>query len=409
MARQTAVPTTSSALFVLAGASLLQIALSSIQQGVPVLAVFFRQEMHLSLSQMGAMVSALYFGRTLGNIAAGPLVDRFGPRRLQGWGTLLVVVLTLLMVVLKTYLAVLGGLALLGAAISSGPITGNRSIFQVFSRERRGLAMGIRQAAVPLGGALAAVVIPPLLGGFGFIGVWLAMASVVSATGVLFGLVAPSGGSGTASKRLFAPFRDLRGAMFAWLYGLLMAAGQAATMSFVIVDLHGVFRWPIAQASTGLALALIGGGAGRMGWGWLSDLLGGRRTLILGIIATVGAASSLLMGWLPADVPTPLLLPLLFMLGFGTLGWNALNLTWASEQVKPAISGQALSWTLTSVSLGTMLDAPAFGSLVDLTHRFSLAWTAVSAILLLAALIALRAHRRDAESERRKVSSAVFS
>ncbi len=400
MSRQKANPIPVNALWLLVGATLLQIAIASIQQGVPVLAVFFREEMHLTLSQMGAMVSALYFGRTIGNIGAGPLVDRFGPRRLQVWGSILVVVFALAMELFKSYFAVLAGLFLLGTAISSGPITGNRSIFQVFSKERRGLAMGIRQAGVPLGGALSAVVIPVLLVAVGIGGVWVAMAVAVTLTGVLFTVVAPSQGSGAPPKRLFAPFRDLRGALPAWLFGFLMAAGQAATMSFVIVDLHAVHGWPIAQASAGLALALIGGGVGRMGWGWLSDLLKGRRPLVLIVIGVVGAGSALLMGWLPAGVPALAFLPVLFVLGLGTLGWNALNLTWAGERVRPVISGQALSWTLTATSLGTMIDSPLFGHLVDLTHHYSVAWSAVGAMLLLAGFVALWDGRAAAATQR---------
>lgn len=379
----------------LAAATLLQIAFSSIQQGVPVLAVFFGQVMRLSLSQMGAMTSALYFGRIVGNTVAGPLVDRVGPRRLHVWGTALVVLFTLFMALLTTYDSILAGLFLLGAALASGPISGGRSIFQMFTEQRRGLAMGIRQAGVPLGGAVAAALIPSLLIGLGFAGVWVTMAVVVAITGTLFTAVAPTFSSGTAPQRLFAPFRDLRGVWIPWLFGFLMAAGQSSTVSFVIVDLHGVHGWPIATASAGLALALLGGGVGRTIAGWLSDHLGGRRPLVLAGIGLLGAGSALLMGWLPQWAPAPLLVAVLFALGFGTLGWNSVTLTWAGERVQAGIAGQAMSGTASCISLGIMLDAPAFGRLVDVTHRYSMAWTAVGLVLTAAALIALWGNKQS--------------
>lgn len=404
MSRQSSTAAPFGAVVLLIVATLLQISLSTIQQGIAVLAVYFRQDLHLSLAQMGAIISAIYFGRIVGNTASGPLVDRFGPRRYQMWGAVLVVSFTLLMVFLQTYIAILGGLFLLGLALAVGPSAGSQSIFQAFSVERRGLAMGIRQAGVPFGGALAAALIPSLLARIGFTGVWVSMACVVGIMGVLFTAVAPTMQSGSAPERLFAPLSDLRRVWIGWLFGFLMAAGQSSTVSFVIVDLHAVHGWPITFASTGLAVALAGGGVGRVGAGWMSDRLGGRRPLVLGGIGFLSAAMALLMGWLPAGTPALLLVPVLFALGFGTLGWNSVTLTWAGERVGKARSGQAMSWTASFVSLGMMVDPPTIGRLLDLTHRYSLAWTAVGVVLLAATVVVILGSREPASGERREGS-----
>ena len=60
-------------------ATLAQTGQSIIQQGVGVLAVYFRLADHLTLAQMGTLFSALSFGMMLAMTIAGRLVDRFGP------------------------------------------------------------------------------------------------------------------------------------------------------------------------------------------------------------------------------------------------------------------------------------------------------------------------------------------
>ena len=66
--------------FLLALATLSQVGMSFCQQGVAVLAVFVRQDLHLTLAEMGLLVSAMSLGVVTGQILSGLVIDGPGPR-----------------------------------------------------------------------------------------------------------------------------------------------------------------------------------------------------------------------------------------------------------------------------------------------------------------------------------------
>ena len=65
------------------------------------------------------------------------------------------------------YPALLGGVALAGALGASGIAASGRAVFHWFPRDERGLALGLRQTAVPVGAAAASFSLPPLAAGAG--------------------------------------------------------------------------------------------------------------------------------------------------------------------------------------------------------------------------------------------------
>ena len=69
-------------------------------------------------------------------------------------------------------------LALAGAAGSSVNSASGRAVMAWFPAEQRGLALGIRQAAIPIGGALAAIALPPIEQAGGVQAAFLAIAAV---------------------------------------------------------------------------------------------------------------------------------------------------------------------------------------------------------------------------------------
>jgi len=126
-----------------------------------------------------------------------------------------------------------------------------------------------------------------------------------------------------------------------------------------LTDAHGM---PRGQATLHTTVMLVAFALSSLATGRLSDLLGRRRPLMLGL-ATVYALS-----WIPwlagLTPPLPASLALFALMGACATGFT---LTWASvkEVNPPALSGTAMAVVNTGVFLGPTLYQPLVGWIVD--------------------------------------------
>lgn len=379
-------------------ATLSQAGASLSQQGVAVLAVFFRAALHLTFSQMGTLVSAVSLGMMVGLTVAGVLVDRIGPRWLLGVGGGWSLLAGFGVSRIHGYGLLLALLFVMGIGLGCIPSAGTRAVFDAFAGRARGMVMGIRQTGVPLGAAVGAVLIPLLVPGWGTGGVFVAIALLVLASAWTFGLVIRRRGRARAPAARLPGLAWLKPALGPMAVGMMLVAAQYSVLTFTMADLSTRHGWTVAAAGLGLALVQVGGGAGRIGLGWWSDRRGGQRSGAIMGAAALGAAAALAFGWAPPSTPAGVLLAILVPLGIGAVGWNALVLTWSGERVPAWGAGQAMSWTGSAVFLGSALYPPAFGWVLDHTGHFSWAFSALALWMVLAGVLVVVVRRRDARS-----------
>jgi MFS family permease len=198
--------------------------------GIPTTAVFLRSGYHLGNDGLGLVLGMLGLGIAVSELPWGLLTDRWGDRRV------------LLLGLLSTA-AALAGLALFvapsGAHVPSvtmlalglllvgllgGSVNGSsgRAVMAWFREGQRGLAMSIRQTAVPAGGGLGALVLPVLASRFGFASAYavLALACAITALFAWRWLHEPSrahaesteGAEGAARARAVGSIEPLRAA-----------------------------------------------------------------------------------------------------------------------------------------------------------------------------------------------------
>src|SRR5256712_7392442 len=132
------------------------------------LAPFLLDDLHLSRAQVGWFLPAVYLGGVLMALPAGWLTDRLGVRATLALGQLVIgvgVVLAALGVSLAACLVclVLGGF---GFSVLN-PSTG-KAVVEWFPPRRRGVAMGVKQTGLTLGGLAGALTLPPLALAFGW-------------------------------------------------------------------------------------------------------------------------------------------------------------------------------------------------------------------------------------------------
>ena len=374
------------ALGVLAAATFGQIGVSVLQQGVAVLSYALALPLALSLSQTGSLVSATSVGVMVAMFLGGTLIDRYGVRPVLIVSSLVTVAGGSAIASQTTYFGLAASLAATGFGLGALPIAGARVIFDAFAGKTRGLAMGIRQTGVPLGAAIAAAALPAVAARNGSGSPWLLLALAAAALNLVLAAVSPQRQAGPSAAP--TPLRgDLRRTALPALLGFLLAAGQYGLLTYTVASRPGGVG--LAQAGLLLALAQLGGAAGRVGFGRLSDRLGS-RPLVIALAAGVGATGVAAATHLPPAAPYLLRAVLYLIAGLGAIGWNALLLTWAGERVSPGRAGQAIGSIGTAVFAGSAVWPPLLGLLAQ--HLgFTTAWLALAGLIAVAALLAFAA------------------
>jgi MFS family permease len=122
------------------------------------------------LATAGLLASTTTVGMVMALVAWGAVADRIGERWVLGGGLALAALAAGAAAASASNLGLLAFFLVIGgiASASSSPASG-RLVVGWFPRNRRGLAMGIRQMSQPLGVALAAFVVPPLAAASGVV------------------------------------------------------------------------------------------------------------------------------------------------------------------------------------------------------------------------------------------------
>lgn len=380
-----------SAWILLAVATLSQIGVSIAQQGVGVLAYAFLDRYHLSLAGAGTLVTVTSLGMVTSMLIGGRLVDLRGPRPVLMGSAVLSALAALLVGRTTTTLQLDAALYLLGLALGAAPIAGARAIFVRFEGRLRGTAMGIRQNGVTLGAAVAAGLLPPIAGRLGPSAVFPQLAIELLVLGGAFAwLVRPVRASSPGAAP--AVRGSLRPLLLPAAVGFLLVAGQYDLLAFTIDHLRtlGIPLWAAALA---LTASQLGGSAGRIGFGFVSDRVGSRpRTIALA--AALGAIGVGVAGLLPGTTPLPLIVGVFALAGAGAIGWNALVLTWGAERVGAQRSGTAIGLLGAAIFFGSAAFPPLFGFAVSALHGYAGAYLLLALQLLLAAALALFGARR---------------
>ena len=339
----------------------------------------------LTLAEAGLLAAAPNVGFVLALIAWGAAADRWGERRILVGGLVLATA-AIVAAIFTTSYGTLGALLVIaGIGSASTNVTSGRVVVGWFSKEKRGLAMGIRQSCVPIGTGVAALVIPSVVASndlapsFVFGAILLA----VSAVACWIVIVDPPR---SARVRIDGqsdnPYRRDGTLLRIHLVSILLVIPQFALSTFGLVWFVTEFHFSTLAAGAVVAAASFLGAGGRVAAGVLSDRLGSRlRPLRWVAIAGIGL--------------------LLLTAGAGALDWsvaaaicfilascisvadNGLAFTAVAEFAGPHWSGRALGTQNTGQFLVSAIVAPTMGALIGL-----LGFPAAFALAALAPVVA---------------------
>ncbi len=375
---------------VLSAGVLAQAAFSAILLGLPAIAPAVRAHCDLTLTEVGVVLAALNFGSIGTLLVWGIVADRIGERAVIAVGQAGAAGALVWAGYASSFGALVAALSTAGALGAGVNAASGRAVMAWFGEEERGLALGIRQMAVPLGGAIAAGVLPALnahvslRAAFEGLAIGCCVASVVGAVLIR--------AEPAEDHSVFArPLRDAR----VWricVASTFYVTTQISLLGFFVLFLHDRRGLSTAVAAGALAATQVLGGAARIAAGRWSDRVRMRivplRRVALGLAATVGGSAAL------TDASPWIIVPALVVAGTFGLSWNGLSFTAAAETAGRARSGAAIGLQQTFLSAGSIVAPIGFATVVhQQSWRLAFALAALSPLVGYALLSPLAERR----------------
>ncbi len=366
---------------ILGAGTLAQASFSTASVGLPALAPEIRSHYGLSLSETGVILAAIGIGMLSTLLAWGLLADRFDERWVIAAGLVGAGMALGAAGETGAFGSLVGALIAAGALGASVNAASGRAIMSWFPPGELGLALGIRQTAIPIGGALGAALLP-VLGGtrpaFFFLGGSCVVGAIVAAAFM----------RGTPAREpeltdLSRPMRDPR----MWLLGggtALYLTAQIGITGFVVLFLHE-HRHVSTHAAAGLlaGINIVAIGA-RIGAGRISDRLRTRMRPLRAIGISLAAATAVVATL--TDAPLAALIPAFAVAGVLSMAWNGLAFAAAAEAAGAARTGAALGFQQTLLGVVVAAAPPAFAAVAASSWRLAFALAALGPLLGVLAL-----------------------
>jgi len=392
---------------VLAVGSLATAAIAAVQGGLPAISPAIQDTFDLSLVEVTAVFTAFALGTVLTLLAWGVLSDRRGERAVISGGLAGGALAMLAAAGSHGYTALLIWMLLAGMLGSSALAASGRAVFGWFPRSERGLALGLRQTAVPAGAALASFTLPPLASGAGVHAALYGLAGLMLVAAVA-AAVWLRDGPNIESAAPPAPdaARDPR----IWRLSAassLMIIGQVGVTSLLVLYLYSERDWTAAHAALALGGVQVGAALARVTVGRWSDVRGERVEPFrrLATMAGVLLLASVALG------------PVALMAGgVAAMSWNGLSFTAAAEISGRRQAGKAMGIQNTSmrvVAAGVPIGLGALASAVSWSAAFIvMGVTPLIARALLGPLVddeRRRGREREARLESRRHAGGTTS
>ncbi|GGO37748.1 MFS transporter [Streptomyces lasiicapitis] len=403
---------------VLGIATFTQAAAGFFVQGIGAMGVHLQRDLALSTAQLGLLISAAQVVPLVGLLVAGVLLDRYDERWVVGFGASLVAVVLCAGGAAPGYVSLLCVLVVVGAGYSTVQPGGSKSVASWFEGSRMGLAMGIRQAGLPLGAALASAVLPVLAVAFGWRSTLVAGGLVaLLGAGVFMGFYRRPPFRGEAGPEAPSPTEAVRVPLAAqlrsrvrmfrepsmvriMLSGTSLISVQCGVGILTVLHLHETASLGAGTAALVLVAAQGAGVVGRIGLAaWSDRSSSGRYVVVRVCMVAVLAGMAVLMT--PLGRSPAVACSVLVWLGFFGFGWYGPWVAHVAEVAPPGRTGFALGLAMSVNQIAIVLVPPTLGLLKDLTGSFTPAWALLSAMTAVALAVTTRASRGRRAGRRR--------
>ena len=348
----------------------------------------------LSRLDVAFIVPSVYIGGLLFSLPGGHLADRWGVRPTL-LGALAVGGAGLLAAALAPRFALfLLCLVVAGSGWSVvNPVLG-KAIVDVFPLRERGIAMGIKQMGLTIGGVLAALSLPPIAALWGWRAAVAACAAAVTLPVVVaWRPLAPLAEPTAPATSSTMSWTWTRRPALLVVFGAGVVLGMVQSAVLAYLPLFSVQALGFSHVATGalIAASQAGGAVSRVALGAASDRWSsGRRPPWLVFTSALAAVIFLVYAWVPTAAPLWAGL-LAFAAGVGAYGWVGIFFVISAEAGGRGQAGLLSGVAFTAIVLGLLAGPPLFGLLLERADSYAVAWAVFAALAGLVAVVSLLA------------------
>ncbi|UHJ52458.1 MFS transporter [Bacillus paranthracis] len=388
-------------------ATIAQTTATLITYGVGVFALFWKEEYALTNTESGLLVSVVNVGPLFCMLFVGRLLDQYNEKILISISSFLLGSSLLLTNIVNGFNGLLFVLLLIGMFYSVSQPGGNKVILKWFRKENRGLAMGIRQAGIPVGGALAGVLIPFLTVQYNMTYAINSIACICIMGGVLFFVfykepyVQEEARKGHNNISFWMELKVVickKELYPIYITGICMISLQMVLVGHFMKFLAGEQSITSIVAGTVFSVMFFSGMIGRIALAAISDVLykGNRRIpLFIAVCASIGLILLLVMNI--HTIMSGVLYSVSALLGFFSIGWFSLFIAEVAELASEESVGITVSVALTLNQIAIIVAPVLFGYIVD-EKGYAYAWLCIVVLLSISAVSLYRKNKKIKES-----------
>lgn len=379
----------------LAAMLLVQVTSAFLSRLVPTIAPVLQDEIGIRESLIGYLSGFATIGSILFLLAGGPMMRRLGPVRSLQLG-LIASGAGIALIASPSISILFLGMVLVGLGYGPSAPAGTDVLQRYAPAQHRSLIFSIKQAGVPLGGVIAGLVLPAIVAGFGW-RACLVFAALVVAAAIL--AVQPMRATIDAGRdkaqtvalsaflswsNIMAPLRTVFATPAVARIGMTgstLAMTQGAWFAFLVTFLVSEAEMSLTEAGFLFAVMQATGIPGRILLGYIADRAkSGRITLIL--VGIVSAATSVMLAFVHAGVPLPLLIMFFGIAGITVSSWNGVQLAEVARLSPREALQDTSSGATVLIFIGYVVGPAGFAFLQQTTGSYAPGLFTIAALAL---------------------------
>lgn len=372
------------------------LALSLAQSGFLGLLPFVKEEFALTRTQVGYYSAFFFISASILSVFTGNIVDKLGSKKsiLLGISSMGILLFFHGLSTIYNLILLLSLLTGLGYSILTPSAV--KAVTINIPPEKRAFSMSITQSGFGLGGILGASMLPFIGEIVGWrIAICIA-AVIVLFTGLLVKVLYQENDNNNMKdnsskdeednfrEHLFSIIKD-KPLLKICILGIVFGVSEGALLAHFVVFLTEDLMIGKITAGLNFAILHLGGMAGLIGWGFISDRFFRRdRHISIFLVGITSGTMYIFFGlFMHYLLFRQNIIPVLsFLFGFLVLGWTGTYLTTVGEEAGNRRAGIATGLALSFVR-GTMIIAsPLFGRIADFNGCYKNSWLIYGIVII---------------------------
>jgi MFS family permease len=377
---------------------LIQMASAAMVLAPTAIAPVLLQQHNWQSNVIGLYISIVYFSAATSGVFATTMIQKLGPIRTSQIALLFSCAGLLLILNNYLFLNIVGAIFL---GFGYGPITPASSdiLVRTTPQNRFSLIFSIKQTGVPLGGALAGLLIPNLTHYQDADFAMLVLLLITLAIAILAQSLRLELDENRNPKapwptvyRFFNPIRYVLShpiLSILCLCSFIFSIVQLCLSSYLVTYLNVSLKWTLIAAGIGFSFAQFSGVVGRIAWSILADKTGKSIQALIGL-SSLMALSCLSMLYPEVNTKEWIVYAVIGVFGCTAISWNGVYLAYVAQIAKTENAAQATAGCLFFTFIGVVVGPPIFGYMVNLTNNIGLCFSFLFIPLVLIALVLKR-------------------